>query len=80
MLAEPVQHEEGPAADIEQGAGRRLADWLDRVGSRPMPVYTCALAELEHEAPDAEPDDEAQSTRCHGATRIRGPQGSSRSG
>jgi tetratricopeptide (TPR) repeat protein len=97
VAADPGRAMSDVAFDMEQGAGRRLADWLDRVRSRPLPVYTCALAddsatppgpeafaerlrqmgvaepgieravadlqrqlaELEHQAPDAGPDDEA---------------------
>ncbi len=97
IAADPGRAMSDVAFDIEQGAGRRLADWLDRVRSRPLPAYVLArpdegagptgpetlaerlrqmgvtesqiegavadmqrqIAELEHLAPDAEPDDEA---------------------
>lgn len=42
VAADPGRAMSDVAFDIEQGAGRRLADWLDRVRSRPLPVYAFA--------------------------------------
>ena len=107
VAADPGRAMSDVAFDMEQGAGRRLADWLDRVGSRPLPVYTCALAddsatptgpdvaerlrqmgvvepgiehavaelqqqlaELEHQRPDAGPDDEPPRPQDEGPTTL----------
>ena len=45
VAADPGRAMSDVAFDMEQGAGRRLADWLDGVGSRPLQAYTCALAD-----------------------------------
>lgn len=42
VAADPGRAMSDVAFDIEQGAGRRLADWLDRVRSRPLPAYSFA--------------------------------------
>ena len=45
VAADPGRAMSDVAFDVEQGAGRRLADWLDRVRSRPLPAYSVAPAD-----------------------------------
>ena len=39
VAADPGTAMSDVAFDMEGGAGRRLAEWLDRVRSRPLPAY-----------------------------------------
>lgn len=39
LAADPGRALSDVLIEMEQGAGRRLADWLDRVGTRPLPAY-----------------------------------------
>ncbi len=45
VAADPGRAMSDIAFDMEQGAGRGLADWLDRVRSRPLPAYAVARAD-----------------------------------
>lgn len=40
VAADPTRAMSDVAFDMTQGVGRRLAEWLDEVRSRPLPVYT----------------------------------------
>ena len=45
IAVDPARAMSSFAFDMEQGAGQRLADWLDQVRSRPLPAYTVCSGE-----------------------------------
>lgn len=61
VATHPVRAMSDIAFDMAQGAGRRLAEWLDTVQSRPLPVYTLSSGN----------DDSMQSAPNALAERIR---------
>lgn len=64
LATDPGRAMSDVAFEVEQGAGRRLADWLDRVRSRPLPVYSLVSSS---DAPDmSEPEALAQRLRQMG--------------
>lgn len=54
----------GVAFEMDGGAGRRLAEWLDRVKSRPLPKYTVRSG--DDGAARSGPDDVAERFRQMG--------------
>lgn len=55
LAADPGRALSDVIFEMGQGAGRRLADWLDRVGTRPLPAYEVVPAHDGDDAPEGEP-------------------------